>query len=282
MKHYLFLRFPEFRRKAVTLSYDDGTIYDEKLIGILNQYGLKATFNLNSGLFFPEGGVGRLSEQQVMSLYKEEVHEIAIHGVKHLSLAEVSKEAACYDVIEDRRKLEKIFGRIIKGMAYANGSDSDEVVELLKVAGISYARTTVSTKRFDIPSDWLRMPTTCHHNDPSLMKLVDEFLDCKESGYFWQNTPRLFFLWGHSYEFNNNKNWNIIEEFAKKIGNKEDVWYATNGEIYDYVRAFDRLEYSVENNIIHNSSNLDVYLYFYGKNVKVPAGKTVFVTKQDK
>ena len=71
MKHYLFLRFPEFRRKAVTLSYDDGTIYDEKLIGILNQYGLKATFNLNSGLFFPEGGVGRLSEQQVMTLYKE-------------------------------------------------------------------------------------------------------------------------------------------------------------------------------------------------------------------
>ena len=35
MKKYAFLRFPEFKRKAVTLSYDDGTKYDEKFIEIL-------------------------------------------------------------------------------------------------------------------------------------------------------------------------------------------------------------------------------------------------------
>ena len=39
------------------------------------------------------------------------------------------------------------------------------------------------------------------------------------------------------FEFDNNDNWNVIEEFAKKIGNREDIWYATNIEIYDYVNS---------------------------------------------
>ena len=47
---YKFLRFPEWKYKAVTLSYDDGTVYDRKLIDILDKYGLKCTFNLNSGI----------------------------------------------------------------------------------------------------------------------------------------------------------------------------------------------------------------------------------------
>ena len=37
--------------KAVTFSYDDGTTQDIRLIELLNKYGLKSTFNLNSGLF---------------------------------------------------------------------------------------------------------------------------------------------------------------------------------------------------------------------------------------
>lgn len=49
---YIFLRFPEFKDKTLTLSYDDGAIYDRKLIEIMNKYGLKGTFNLNSG-FLP-------------------------------------------------------------------------------------------------------------------------------------------------------------------------------------------------------------------------------------
>ena len=56
MNKYEFLRFPEFKLKALTLSYDDGVVFDEKLISILDKYGLKCTFNINSGLFDLEGG----------------------------------------------------------------------------------------------------------------------------------------------------------------------------------------------------------------------------------
>ncbi len=38
------------KKKAVTFSYDDGVVYDRRLVGIFNKYGLKCTFNLNSGI----------------------------------------------------------------------------------------------------------------------------------------------------------------------------------------------------------------------------------------
>ena len=64
MTKYEFLRFPEFKLKAITLSYDDGVIFDEKLISILDKHGLKCTFNLDSGLFGVEVH-RRLTEKQV-------------------------------------------------------------------------------------------------------------------------------------------------------------------------------------------------------------------------
>ena len=156
-------------------------------------------------------------------------------------------------------------------MAYANGSYNDQVVEILKNCGIKYARTAVATNKFDIPTDWLRMPSTCHHTANILDELTDEFLSLKEEGYFWRNSPKLFYLWGHFYEFNDNNNWEIIENFAKKVGNRDDIWYCTNGEVYDYAKAFEGLFYSVDGKIIKNRSDIDIYLNYYGKNVLVKA-----------
>ena len=36
--------------KYILLSFDDGTVYDQRLVELLNRYGFKGTFNLNSGL----------------------------------------------------------------------------------------------------------------------------------------------------------------------------------------------------------------------------------------
>ena len=67
------------------------------------------------------------------------------------------------------------------------------------------------------------------------MELVEKFLSFEDT---WNARPKLFYLWGHSYEFEDNNNWDVIENFAKALGRKEDVWYATNGEIYDYVTEY--------------------------------------------
>ena len=58
----------------------------------------------------------------------------------------------------------------------------------------------------------------------------------------------LFYLWGHSYEFDENKNWNVIENFFKKLEKRDDIWYASNIEIYNYIRAYESLDFSLEMN----------------------------------
>ena len=51
----------------------------------------------------------------------------------------------------------------------------------------------------------------------------------------------MLFLWRLSYEFDDNDNWDVIEEFAEFMGRCDDIWYATNIEVYDYVHAYKNL-----------------------------------------
>lgn len=274
-----YIRFPNFISKAVTLSYDDGVRQDKRLVKIMQKHGLKGTFNLSSGLlgeqYLPEETSGHMSVREALELYIPAGMEIAAHGHKHLSLSKVTAAIATNDVITDRKTLENTFGVIVDGLAYANGAYNDQAVDILRNCGIKYARTTASTESFALPEDWLRLPATCHHDNPRLMALAKQFVEWTERSYWWANAAQLFYLWGHSYEFDNNDNWHVIEEFADYIGGREDVWYATNGEIYDYLQACNRLRFSVDGAQIFNPSSIDVYLDMFGKKIVVHAGETV-------
>jgi len=272
---YIFLRFPGFRLKALTLSYDDGSEHDRKLIEIMEKHGLKGTFNLNSSGFSPESEADIPAVQKRLELYTSTGNEIAAHGYRHMSLADVDPAMATDDVLRDRINLEKLLGKPVKGMAYANGNYSDTVVEILQNCGILYSRTTVSTEKFDIPSDWLRMPATCHHGNSRLMELAKKFAEEPEKGYFWANTPRLFYLWGHSHEFAAQDNWQIMEEFASYIGNRDDIWYATNMEVYEYVKAYEALQFAADGSFVYNPGRMDVCINYYGKKHTVPSGEVI-------
>ena len=141
----IFMRFPEGKKKALTLSYDDGVEQDIRLIEIMQKHGLKGTFNLNSGLYAPEGTVyptgtihRRMTKKQVTELYKESGMEVAVHGLTHPFLEQLPENVCLNEVIKDRENLEEQFDTIIRGMAYPFGTYSDEVVACLKHAGIAY------------------------------------------------------------------------------------------------------------------------------------------------
>ncbi len=270
---YQLMLFPDFKDKAVTLSYDDGSMHDIRLVEIMNRHGLKGTFNVNSGNL---GGADRLTKEQVRSVYLANGHEVAAHGVRHLSLCALTNEQIVAEIFNDRIALEDATGELITGMAYANGSYDDRVAAVLKTCGIDYARTTVNGSNFDIDDDWLRLKPTCHHNDGRLSQLVERFLDDTKKPYFWSNMPKLFYLWGHSHEFARDNNWEIIEDFAKKVGDREDIWYATNMEIYRYVEAFNALKYSADGKRAYNPTAITVYgLKPWGGRVVYPAGKEI-------
>ena len=209
------IRFPNGRLLALTLSYDDGVQQDEKLISILNAHGIRATFNLNSGLFAPEGTVfpkgqihRRLTESQVKALYDVSVHEVAVHCLTHRSLPEIPAPRMIHEIMEDRIRLEDLFGVIVRGSAYPFGTFNDTAVEALDLCGIAYCRTVISSHDFRLPSDWLRLEPTCHHDDPMLDELCDRFLA--------SSRPSLFYLWGHAYEFEAHDNWDRIEQFCSR------------------------------------------------------------------
>ena len=274
-----FYRFPGGLHKAVTLSYDDGVEQDIRLMEILDQHGIKCTFNLNSGCWAPEGTVyapgtihRRMSKSQVEKVYANPNHEVAAHCLTHASLTELSPAEVTWEVLEDRRNLENMFGGLVRGLAYPFGTHSDRVVDALRATGVAYARTVVSTNDCSIPGDWLRLHPTCHHNAPNLMQLCDRFL--QDSAPFGS---RLFYLWGHSYEFEADNNWHVIEEFCDKMGGHEDIWYATNIQIVDYVNACRRVIASADGKTLYNPTSTDVWADVNGKAVFLPAGQTTRV-----
>ena len=252
---YCFLRFPGGKLKAVTLSYDDGVREDYQLIEIMRKHGLCGTFNVNSGLYGPDDRSGhRLSAEECRELFSGDGVEAAIHGTLHPTWNAQEEITALYDIMNDRLELEKLFKKPIYGGAYPYGAYNDRVVEQLRACGIKYCRTTVTTERTYMPENWLTLHPTCHHNNPRLMELAKAFIDGK-----YPREPRMFYLWGHSYEFPKDNNWQVIEEFAELMGSAEGIWHATNTEIYDYTEAFKSLRFSANGDSVYNPTCTEVW-----------------------
>ncbi len=276
----VFMRFPEFKRKAVTLSYDDATVWDKELIQVMDKYGLKGTFNVNSELFAPEGEKQRrMTKSEARALYENCPHEVAIHGAKHLFPTRLETGALLREFMVDRENLEGMFGTLIKGSAYAFGDYNDEVVDALKKCGIVYARTTKQNDSFAIPQDWLRWETTCYHRNPSLMDTAKKFIENDVPNDSIQAKPLLFTLWGHSYEFQDHNEWDIIESFGKYVGGRADIFYGTNMEIYNAVEDFRNLQYSADGSMVFNPSCRDVYMSNKGENILIPAGASIRIQR---
>jgi peptidoglycan/xylan/chitin deacetylase (PgdA/CDA1 family) len=221
--------FPQGKMKALTLSYDDGIEQDRTLVEILNRYGIKCTFNLNSGNqsganTWQRGDVSirRMNVAGLPELYKG--HEIAVHSLTHPHLENLDEETVMNELEQDKFNLERIFQTKMFGMAYPFGTFNDDVVKSIERCGLRYARGVKSTYSFDIPSDLLRYQPTIKHTDEKLMELAETFIKLKPE------TPQVFYLWGHSYEFDVDKNWQVIEDFCRLISGKDDIFYATNAE----------------------------------------------------
>ncbi len=272
MRKCIYMLYPDGKPKALTLSYDDGVAQDIRLMKILDKHGIKCTFNLSSGRFSPETPgelptCGVLSASASKELYGNSGHEVAVHALTHPPLHKIPPHLVCSEVLEDRRNLERLFGGIIRGMAYPYGTYNDEIVKCLRVCDIAYARITEVTESFAFPTDWLRLKGTCHHNNPRLFELAEKFVSMHPYDTW------LFYLWGHSYEFDDNDNWDRIERFCELVGGRDDIWYATNIQVYDYAKAYERLVYSASVDRVYNPSVIPVWIYYNEAVIKIDPGK---------
>lgn len=219
-------------KKAVTFSYDDGILQDRRLVQLFNQYGIKSTFNLNYGLLSEDGYwenqgviVKRLPLEEVVSLY--EGHEIANHGLQHPNIAAASFTEKQLQIVEGKKRLEELTGKVIDGMAYPFGTVDDDMIQIMKLAGVNYGRTVDCTGGFTLPDDWYRWGPTAHHNSTDIFRIISDYMKLD------QEEISVLYIWGHSYEFDVDKNWDHIEEICKQLGGRDDIWYCTNGELFE-------------------------------------------------
>lgn len=229
--------YDQAKKKAITFSYDDGVTQDIRLIELLNKYGLKCTFNLNSELLSKKGMLIR--EGQRISHYKvhpEDVktiydgHEVAVHTLTHPNLTQCDDAEIIRQVETDRLNLSELVGYEVVGMAYPCGgvNNDDRVADLIKKnTGVRYSRTITTTGSFDLQENLYRFNPTVYHLDfEKMMQLGRAFIELKP------DTPKVFYIWGHSYEMDYDADyWVKLEEFFKLISNKDDIFYGTNKEV---------------------------------------------------
>lgn len=250
---YMKFIYPEGRAKALTFSYDDGMIYDRRLVEILRANGLKGTFHLNSGNLGKENGRDcYVTPKEVPALY--EGQEVACHGVRHANPTTITMQQMNAEIGEDRKTLEALTGGMVQGMSYAFGNYSEAVKQVAKANGIKYSRTVQDTGNFWQPTDFLEWHPTCHHSN-QLLKRGQQFLEAP--GFY--ELP-LMYVWGHSFEFEWSGNWELIEQFAELMSGQNDIWYATNLEICNYIQAVRAQEFSADGSCVQNPTATPVWL----------------------
>lgn len=266
--------YPYGISKAFNVTYDDGVLQDIRFIEMLNKYNLKGTFNLNSGLmenefeWVHENGcvVKRLSKERVLSLYNG--HEIASHTLTHPFMDNLTEAEILYELKEDKKNLESLFGREIKGFAVPFEYYSDLIEACVKNCGFEYARISEESLSFKPQADYYRWKATVFHTDDKLEKLVQEFIVTDEE-------LALFQIVGHSYDLDIENMWDRIENVFKVISSQNDIIPMTTIEIIDYLKAMEKAE--ITDSYIINNSEKRLWFSVNGAICKAdPKSKIIF------
>lgn len=278
----VFMRYPEGKAKALTFSYDDGVPQDRRLAELFDKYGIKATFNFNCEYVSKQN----FTKEQIKEYFLSKGHEIAVHGANHRANGNLRPIEGIRDVLDCRLELEEKCDCIIRGMAYpdtgirqmGNFGSYEMIKQYLIELDIAYSRTLGGDNNsFMLPTDFHAWMPTAHHNNPQIMEFIDEFLklDISTKVYHATRVSRLLYIWGHSYEFDDNDNWEHIDKICKKLANNDEIWYATNIEIYDYIQAYKNLRYSADGHKVYNPTLFTIWLDVDGKLYNVKSGETI-------
>lgn len=278
---YRHLRFPGGVGKVLTFSYDDGHIVDKKLADIFTSYGVKATFNICSSYV----GEGRLTKEDIKEHILDKGHEVANHGFEHTAPGMLRPFEGIQEYLNCRMGLEEMFGIPVRGLAYpnagirrmANGANYENIRRYIADTGIVYARSLgADNDEFSFPTDWFNWIPTMHHDNVNSLVWAQKFADANVStGGNARRYPLMCYIWGHAFEFDRKDNWEHIHDLLRILANRDDTWYATNIEIYEYIEAYDRLVFTADSKKVYNPTLKDIWFEQDEKLFCIRSGETV-------
>ena len=205
--------------KIVSLSFDDGTIYDKRFIGLLNKYGLRATFNLNSGLddfiwYYEDKPIRRLNLEESKEIYKG--HEVASHSLTHPYFSSLDEKRQIREVEEDILNLEKIFSRKIEGFAFPFIDQTEANIQVVKNnIDLKYIRCSIFTEKI-LPKDRYHVGINALYDDKDIYEKLERY-----KSNILPNS--LFVIAGHSYEFEVKNDWEKIEKLLKYLKENDEL-----------------------------------------------------------
>ena len=264
--------YPRGRSKAFVVTYDDGVLQDRLFVALLNRYGLKGTFNLNSGLMESEfewthengSVIKRLSTQSAASLYQD--HEIASHSLTHPYMEYLSEEALMAELQIDKANLERLFGREIKGFAVPFDYYSQRIEHCARKCGFAYVRLPKESRSFLPPEDTFNWMAGIFHLDGGLTDFVDAFLSASDELAFCQ-------IAGHSYDLDTENMWDTMEDIFRKISADREVLPMTTIELIEYLRAMRKAE--ITNRRIQNNSDISLWFQADGRICEIEPGQGI-------
>ena len=266
--------YPHGKRKAFNITYDDGVLQDIRFVKLLDKYGIKGTFNLNSLLMaqefewiHPKGfTVKRLPKETAAQLYKN--HEIASHTLTHPYMHDMSEREIMYQLGQDKYNLEQIFGRKVSGFAVTFSYYSDLIADCAQRLGFEYARKSDESLTYTPSYDWYHWETGIFHLNPQFKEFAEKFFSAEEELALLQ-------IVGHSYDLDAENMWEYMENLLYRIAEDKDIISMTNAEIVRYLKAMQKSE--ITDGYIRNNSDTELWFENDGKIISVGAYETVCI-----
>ena len=227
--------------KAVTFSIDDGCVGDKRIVEIFNKYGIKGTFNINSGLLNTQYDIRnergevletirKMKAYEVKAVY--EGHEVAAHTCTHPNLTALSEAEIVREVEEDRKTLSALVGYDVLGMAYPCGGTNNDgrVAKVIQEnTPIQYARTITSTYSFELQENLMQFNPTIYWIEEQLFETVEKFLTLET------DKPQLLYIWGHAFELDRGReiSYEKLERLCALLAECNDLFFGTNREVFN-------------------------------------------------
>lgn len=219
-------------RKIFLLSFDDGTVWDSRFVELLNKYGMKATFNLNSGLedfvWYYEDKFPIRRQRLADTVAQYRGHEIASHSLHHHWLNTLTPPQLSREVGDDCAALKALFVLEDIGFGVPFTACGDREIRLIRKY-VRYIRLSELSDSFAPPADPYHIPIHALYNQPDVRQRIAQFAE--------SDLPvSLFVLAGHSYEFEMLDQWDYMEDLLRYIRSFSFEIMTTMEFVNDYYR----------------------------------------------
>lgn len=246
--------FPVYKLDPALLSLGEygATTGLPRILTLLKHHGIPATF-------FVPGMTQRLHPETIPEILAQGPHEVGIHGWVHERAPD----------LRDRAEEESFIARSIEVITQAaggvrplgyrapNAAISEHTLDILEQFGLSYDSSLSGSdepyelllkgrksKLIEVPISWENGDYTFLHSDefwqgslPWPQAVLDSWKKDYDMAY---SEGTIFNLTLHPQVIGRRSRISILDELLSYIRTKDDVWFATLGQVVNYIQGASR------------------------------------------